>query len=162
MNSKGHQILQRLKFDKNDLEHNRRGELSDKQKALIRKGGRNGAYVFAATALIMTPILWFAADDMGQFAILETVVAIFLGLLAMFSIRIMNKDAKVGVVESIVGRPSIKTKMKGGKIRKVFFIGEREFSDKWLHSLLNENAVYRAYYVPESGKLVSIELAKKS
>lgn len=52
--------------------------------------------------------------------------------------------------------------MKGGKIRKVFFIGGREFSDKWLHPLLNENGVYRAYYAPKSGKLVSIEHAKKS
>lgn len=162
MSSKGQQIVARLRFDMDDLAQNRRGELSDKQKDLLRKGGRNGAYFCVGLIVIFIPILWFAANDMGQFIMLQTISVVLLGLFAVMSVRIMSKDADAGVVESIVGRPAIKTKMKGGKIRRVFFIGEREFSDKWLHSLLNENAVYRAYYAPKSGKLVSIEPARKS
>lgn len=161
MSSKGQQIIQKLQFNKDDLTHNRNGELSPKQIEMLIKGGRTRAYRFGGLALLMTPLLLFAADDWGQFFFLQAINIGLFGLMAVGSVLVMNKDANEGLVESVVGSPSMKTKLKGRRIRKVFFLGEREFSDKWLYSLLNENGLYRAYYAPKSGKIVSIEPVKK-
>lgn len=157
MSSNGQEIMRRLNFGREDVAHNRKGKLSPNQIENLKKSGRNATYVLGGIALVLMPIMWLAARSVGEFAILEGVVLAFCGLVALVSLRIMGKDAEAGTVEMIVGHPSMSKKIRGGKLRTIFMIGEREFSDLWLHKFLNEQAQYRVYFASKSGKIVALE-----
>ncbi len=154
------EIAKRLHFQKEDIQYNRKGKLGPNQKTYLRSGGRNMAYIMLGFCIIMTPIFWFASNGIWGFLMLEGAVIGFAALFSFINMKIMKDDIEAGEVGYIIGKPIMQTKLKGGKIRKVFKIRDREFKAVWLHKMLNEQTQYRAYFAPKSGVLLALEPIK--
>lgn len=155
-------LAQANKFDLQDLERNRNGELTDEQR---RKGLPNilGGLIFGAVPLGIIALVLFASEGIG----LESWImpGIFLLIFGAFGAWMMftglaDYMAHVPLVVEGVGGKRKRTTSGRRSRRTVFYyvIGEQSFQvSQEAYTALIEGQRYRAYLLPRTKKLLTIE-----
>jgi hypothetical protein len=181
------QLKDYFKFDEGDLQANRSGYLSEKQKndlLMRRKNFKNNgikySLVCVAIGLGIIVIDWGIstarqAPHLDPGALITAGVIFLLGLLLLY-LTLASESAKTDISEDIVKKAEgpvniIKADRTGndtsGHITHYFayelHIGGKSFDvDKSLADMMMQNDGYAVYYDERNGKILSVEFGSKA
>jgi predicted phage tail protein len=153
-------------FTVEDLEHNRNGEVTSAQRmkplGQVIGGGVFGLFALVFGGLFFLPA--FSSSGRTDFLAAMLIPAIFAGIFLLVSgWMVINGllDMSLSSISQVAGSGHKEKRTSGGKNRSTtyyYVVNGQSFQvNKTAYTALIDNLEYRAYYLPRTKKLVSIE-----
>lgn len=150
--------LQRvLSFDEADLECNRAGTMSERQKQRIKRGAVGSLVVTAVACGLLIWVLTLPAATFVRPLLLKTLYGGILGLIAILSLVVYRRDtavARLGTVARASGTPSIE---KRRAIHRMTVDGQELWLSRPVERVLESGDAFHFYYATNSPVLLSAE-----
>lgn len=171
-------IMEYFKFDAADLSENRSGALTEKQRTRLTAELQSarakktlmayGVFFLAALGVLVAVGIWFVpAAGFGMrigftigFGLIWSAVYIFMGMIFLPSplytdLKLASETGRVNIVRV----ESHNSTNRSASSRFDLYIGNRRFvADHHIGKILIQGDEYTVYYLPQSQKIVSVEL----
>lgn len=158
-----------LRFDDADLDANRAGQPSPRQRMRLRAGWQRARLTYAAVAVInvIGAIACLFAGQQGGSLVLSLIGFAFLGInaavvgLAAQAYLRYNRDAASGAVVVLAGYPQHTIRVAGRSLTYVLTVNdERLYVTKEVFlAIERDTTAYRFYRTPGTNTLLSVERA---
>ncbi len=159
-------LMPLLRFDADDLRHNRAGQLSARQQQRLRAQAQrallSGAALFFALTIVASVLLFwglqndsFILNVLGGFVVMLN--AILIGLFARHFLR-LQADQRAGVVRVARG-PLLRVIRPVGRVGNYSLrVGDSEFTvNKEVFKLFRHQHIYVLYSAPNTRQLLAAE-----
>ncbi len=153
-------VMKVLRFDENDLEKNRKGVLSHKQKQTVMKSARALLIVLFVLGVIFAGLIYLVMDKPlkdGQYAAMGILVLLFTALGLFFYFR-SQKGISTGRVIRVTGKISF-TMGENTRCIQVQGVAKKFPIAALYEEYFDSNRLYHVYYVDSIMNIVAIEEA---